>query len=171
MDVDEAIEVVPFDPRWTELAYAELERLAAVLSAWHVALEHIGSTAVPGCAAKPIVDLLAGTGQDERASVAAAIAAAGYEHVGEAASGRIYLRRRGDGDFNVHVVECDSGLWSDNIALRDYLRANPAAREEYGLAKMRAAEAAPMLLAYSRAKEPVLSELLARARATPRDPR
>ena len=166
MDVDEPIEIVAFDPAWTEAAHAELRRLADVLSAWHVDLEHIGSTAVPGCAAKPIVDLLAGTRREERAPVAAAIEQAGYEHLGRAAPGRIYLRRRGEGNFNVHVVELESELWRDNIVLRDYLRADSAARDEYARAKRHAARANPMLLAYSRAKSPALTDLLHRARAT-----
>jgi GrpB-like predicted nucleotidyltransferase (UPF0157 family) len=166
VDVDEPIEIVPFDPTWTEAAHAEIRRLAAALSAWPVALEHIGSTAVPGCAAKPIVDLLVGTQPEGRQQVAEAVERAGYEHLGEAAPGRIYLRRRGGRSFNVHVVEHDSELWRDNLTLREYLRAEPTAREEYVVAKVAAARANPMLLAYSSAKSAALRELLARARAT-----
>ena len=163
MIVDEPIEVVDYDPSWPMAAAAELARLAAVLSAWQVDVEHIGGTAVPGCAAKPIIDLLVGTGPSDRVAVATAIVRAGYETLGEAAPGRIYLRRRGGQCFNTHVVELGGRLWRDNLTLRDYLRATDHERDRYGDAKRRAAAEAPTLLAYSREKESALVELLARA--------
>ena len=165
MIADEPIEVVDYDDSWPMAATAELVRLAAVLSAWDVEVEHIGSTAVPGCAAKPIIDLLVGTRPSDRLAVAAAVERAGYETLGEAAPGRIYLRRRKGRCFNVHVVDLGGRLWRDNLALREYLRANDDERDRYGDAKRRAAAATPTLLAYSRAKQPALVDLLARARA------
>lgn len=164
MIVDEPIEVVDYDPSWPAAASAELVRLAEALSAWRVEIEHIGSTAVPGCTAKPIIDILVGTEPNVREDVAAAVVAAGYETLGEAAPGRIYLRRRRGRFFNVHVVELGGELWRDNLALRDYLRTHDHERERYGEAKRRAVAAAPILLAYSREKESLLLELLERAR-------
>jgi GrpB-like predicted nucleotidyltransferase (UPF0157 family) len=164
MEVDEPITVVDYDPSWPAAAEAELERLARALAPLRASLEHIGSTAVPGCAAKPIVDLLAGTEPGDRELVEAALVEAGYESLGEAAPGRIYLRRRHDRDFNVHVVERDGELWADNLALRDHLRAHPDERDRYAEAKRRAAAATPTLLAYSRAKSATIDALLRRAR-------
>jgi GrpB-like predicted nucleotidyltransferase (UPF0157 family) len=54
---DPAIRIVDYDPEWPELAAAELRRIAAAVGESAVRLEHVGSTAVPGLAAKPIVDL------------------------------------------------------------------------------------------------------------------
>jgi GrpB-like predicted nucleotidyltransferase (UPF0157 family) len=164
MVVDEPIEVVPYNKSWSTSAHAEITRLSAALSAWKPGIEHIGSTAVPGCAAKPIVDLMIGAETEVQDAVADDVAQAGYESLGQAAPGRIYLRRRQDLAFNVHVVEIGGSLWHDNLVLRAYLRADRDERDRYALAKRAAAADEPMLLAYSRLKEPVLTQLLDRAR-------
>ena len=54
---DPAIRIVPYDPSWPALADAELQRLADALGPVARRLEHVGSTAVPGLAAKPVIDL------------------------------------------------------------------------------------------------------------------
>ena len=163
MEVDEPVTLAEYDPEWGRQAAAEIARLRARLHAPGVRIEHIGSTAVEGCEAKPIVDLLIGAEPSERPAVAAAVESAGYESLGEAEPGRIYLRRRSPA-FNVHVVALDSALWHENLLLRDHLRRSATARARYVAAKRRAVEAEPRLLAYSRAKSAVLAELLAEAR-------
>ena len=91
--------------------------------------------------------------------VAEAIAQAGYESMGEAEPGRIYLRRRSP-DFNVHVIDIAGHSWRSNLALRDYLRDDAVARDDYSNAKKQAAAVEPMLLAYSRAKGIALARLV-----------
>jgi GrpB-like predicted nucleotidyltransferase (UPF0157 family) len=167
MDVDEPIEVVSYDPSWPSAASAEVIRLKVVVAAWPVEIEHIGSTSVPGCAAKPVMDLLFGAPPDDCEDVAAAVAGAGYESLGEAEHGRLYLRRRGSRHYNVHVVEIHGPLWRQNLVFRDYLRAHPDERDRYGDAKRQAARAAPTLLAYSTAKSAVVAEMLDRAETSP----
>jgi GrpB-like predicted nucleotidyltransferase (UPF0157 family) len=130
MDVDEPVVVVDYDPDWEVAASEEIARLRRALANWQVRIEHIGSTAVPGCAAKPIVDLQVGARSNEEREVTQAIAEVGYESMGEAAPGRIYLRSRRGRNFNVHVVDLEGALWRDNLALRDYLRTDPAAVAE-----------------------------------------
>lgn len=163
MDVDEPVELAPYDEEWGVQALDEIARLRAFLPPG-AEIEHIGSTAVMGCEAKPIVDLLVGTTPSERAAVAAALESEGYESLGEAEPGRIYLRRRFP-SFNVHVVELGSSMWLDNLILREHLRGSDDARERYVAAKRRALAAEPRLLGYSREKSPVLEELLAEARS------
>jgi len=98
-----------------------------------------------------------------------ALQAAGYESLGEAEPGRIYLRQReARTAFNVHIVEHAGHLWRDNLTLRDYLRQHPAERDRYSAAKHDAAAAAPLLLAYSRLEAPLIAELLEGARAATR---
>jgi GrpB-like predicted nucleotidyltransferase (UPF0157 family) len=168
MDIDEPVELSPYDRSWPRLARAEVARLRQVLPV-HARLEHIGSTAVPGCESKPIVDLLVGTPSEERIAVAHAVEAAGYEPLGEAEPGRIYLRRRAP-SFNVHVVELGGRLWLDNLYLRELLRSDAAARARYVEAKRRALALEPNLLGYSREKSTVLLELLRVARRRPTPP-
>jgi len=164
-NVDEPIEVVPYDPRWPVLASAEIRRLEDALDAWFHDLRHMGGTSVPGCDSKPIVDILVGTRPDLREIVAEALGESGYERLADAAPGRTYLRRRDAAQgFNAHVVEWDGDLWRDNLALRDYLREHPDERDTYAAAKRSAGERAPTLLAYSREKEVTLVDILARAR-------
>ena len=169
MRVDEPIEVVPYRPGWETAALSEIERLADVLRGWPAVIEHIGSTAVPGCAAKPIIDLLVGCRPNDRKALEGTLQAAGYESLGEAEPGRIYLRARsGPTAFNVHIVEREGRLWQDNLTLRDYLRVHPDQRDRYSAAKHELAATAPRLLAYSRLKAPLLADLLDRARAVTR---
>ena len=85
--------------------------------------------------------------------------------MGEAEPGRIYLRRRQEPQFNVHIVSLDGRLWRTNLALRDLLRKDAAARDEYSRAKKRAASTESMLLAYAREKDPALRQLLRRIEA------
>jgi GrpB-like predicted nucleotidyltransferase (UPF0157 family) len=166
VDVDEPVELAESDADWPLRAGEEIARLRALLPD-DVGIEHIGSTAVAGCLAKPIVDLLVGTAPELRESVAHHVEAAGYESLGEAEPGRIYLRRRSP-NFNVHVVELDGPLWRDNLLLREHLRRDPGAQARYAEAKRQALANEPRLLGYSRAKSRVLAELLAEARRSTR---
>ena len=72
---------------------------------------------------------------------------------------------RGPVNFNVHIVRRGGTHWTNNIALRDYLRENAAARETYAAAKVAALNIGRgRLLAYSEAKNSVIAELIAAAR-------
>ena len=165
-ELDEPVSIVEPHLEWTQIA-ARLtdECRAACAGEASVAVEHIGSTAVPGLAAKPVIDLMVGVRSGRREAVAAQLAAAGWTLLGEAGvPGRVYLRRRLGQHANVHVVDLGSPLWEDNLLLRDYLRRDAQARIRYGHAKRRAAEEAPMLLAYSAAKQQVVASLMHEAR-------
>jgi GrpB-like predicted nucleotidyltransferase (UPF0157 family) len=110
-----------------------------------VELEHIGSTAVPGLAAKPIIDILAGRPVDTpRAAVIAAIEAADYEYRGEQEiPGRDFFRRGEPRSWHLHLTEIDSEFWRQHRAFRDYIRANPAAALEYQRVKLELARRFP----------------------------
>ena len=168
-DIDEAVAVRPYDPGWPQRFARERVRLADGLGSLARAIEHIGSTAVPGLDAKPVVDVLVGVdGPLDGHPALAAVAALGYESFGEAGvPGRRYFRRRAPGDdVNVHVVAHGGEVWADNLLLRDHLRAHPEEARAYAEARRRAAAAAPeSLLRYSDLKADVVRALVARARA------
>jgi GrpB-like predicted nucleotidyltransferase (UPF0157 family) len=154
-----------YDSGWPILYAAEARRLAAVLPAG-VRVEHIGSTAVPGLLAKPIVDIMAGIGREhDVGAVRAVLTASGYEDMGEAGvPGRLYFRRRTAAAFNIALVAHGGSIWNANLGLRDYLRANPAAAGHYASVKRSAVESgADSLLAYSNYKSAVLAGLIASA--------
>lgn len=163
--LDEPINLAEHSEDWATVFAAERTRLERALT---LPLEHIGSTAVPGLVTKPVVDIQVGAPSfPPPAAVAQALERLGYDGLGDAGvPGRMYWRLRGERSFNVHVVRFDGEHWRNNLALRDYLRASPAARERYAAAKRAAVAAgAVTLLAYSQAKNDVVASLLSQAQA------
>jgi len=166
--LDEIVELKPYDSSWPAIFEEERKRLAETLSLPTDAFEHIGSTAVPGLIAKPVVDIMLGAASLEYAeSVDSRLGILGYENFGEAGvPGRVYLRLRGERNVNLHVVKRGGEHWVSNLALRELLRRDPAARERYAQGKQAALDKGDKrLLAYSEAKNAVLAELLTSARA------
>lgn len=169
-EIDEPVEIVEYNPIYEGRYRAERDRLRLGLATATLKFEHIGSTAVPGLAGKPVVDLMLGASPAVWAGLEelrARIVALGYEDLGEAGvPGRIYFRRRTKlRAFNVALVEEGGALWRENVALRDYLRAHPEAAAKYAEAKRAAvARGARTLLAYSEAKKSVLEKLVNEAR-------
>lgn len=138
------IEVLEYDPNWHDLFAAEHELLAQELAAIAAHIHHIGSTAVPGLAAKPIIDILI-----EVHSLAdldgrnAGMTGLGYEVMGEfGIAGRRYYRKGAElRTHHIHAfVVGDPGI-RRHVAFRDYMRANPEIAREYGQLKKRVAAA------------------------------
>lgn len=140
--------VVPYDPEWRCAFDAEAGRLAEALSGVMVRLHHIGSTAIPGIAAKPIIDLLMEVvdlaALDEQT---AAIEALGYEAMGEyRIARRRYFRKNdatGTRTHQVHAFQSGDNEVERHLAFRDYMMAHPAAARAYGELKRRLARAYP----------------------------
>jgi GrpB-like predicted nucleotidyltransferase (UPF0157 family) len=142
VEIRPRVEILPYDPAWTLRAAEEGELVREALAAETV--EHIGSTAVRGLAAKPIVDLLAGLRSLELSSERiSAMDRLGYEFLGEyGLPGRLYFRKGAPRTFHVHAVEGGGDHWTRHLAVRDYLRAHPSEAEGYAAEKRRAAKAA-----------------------------
>ena len=157
--LDEPVAVADPDPRWPELAQEEILRLRGAVP--EAQIEHVGSTAVPALAAKPIVDLLLGVPGELPSRLP------DYEACGEAGvPGRLWFRKRNAVAFNVQAVAIGGPLWQDALLLRDYLRAHPEEAARYAAAKREAiAAGGTTLLRYSDHKKAFVAELLARARA------
>lgn len=162
--LDETIHLSEYDPQWKELFVMESQRISRCVPSG-VKIEHIGSTAVPQLLAKPIIDIMLGTEPHQKCEVRASLLGLGYEDMEEAGvPGRIYLRKRIDGDFNVALVTRGGPLWVTNLALRDHLRTSPDARQEYTRIKREAINTGiGSLLAYSDYKSAVVSRLIADA--------
>lgn len=139
--------VVPYDPRWAEEFLREAEKIARILGDNCAAVHHIGSTAVEGLAAKPIIDIMPVVRDLTRADACrAAFEAIGYEWMGEfGIAGRRYLRKGGDErTHQVHIfAESDTENVARHLAVRDYLRTHPRDAAEYGALKIRLAEQFP----------------------------
>jgi GrpB-like predicted nucleotidyltransferase (UPF0157 family) len=168
--LDEPVTLAPYDAAWPAAFEAERHRLCEALELAPGAIEHIGSTAVPGLIAKPIVDLMLGSSiYPPLESLVSRLLILGYVDMGEAGvAGRRYFKLREAVSFNLHVVERGGAHWTNNLRLRDYLRRDPAARERYADAKRAALGNGAQLLAYSAAKQPALAALLGAAGAPSR---
>ena len=140
------VRLVPYDPAWAALFAAEARRLHAALGPeLPLALEHTGSTAVPGLAAKPILDLLGGypPGTSVERYVAALLRA-GYVHRGEQGiPGREFFRRGDPRAWHLHLVGHGSTVWREQLAFRDALRGDPALRDAYAALKLALARRFP----------------------------
>jgi GrpB-like predicted nucleotidyltransferase (UPF0157 family)/pimeloyl-ACP methyl ester carboxylesterase len=141
----EPVRLVAPDPAWPAAFAAERDAIAGALGHRLIAVEHIGSTAVPGLRAKPVVDVLVGiddlAGADD---VVARLEAIGYAAWGEdPAPDRRFLLRAADGvrRFHVHVAARGSAFWRDHVAFRDALRADAALRDRYAARKAELAAA------------------------------
>jgi GrpB-like predicted nucleotidyltransferase (UPF0157 family) len=140
-----AIAVVPYDPQWPRLFEAERELLERVLAPWLAGgVHHVGSTAVPGLAAKPSVDIIAGVRDFEDARAAyAPLAAAGYVHAPHRPGiAHHFAKTSLEGDdplCGVHLTEVGSDLWRERLAFRDALRADSRLAAEYEALKLRLA--------------------------------
>lgn len=166
---EEQIYLMPYDPAWPRLFDDERLQLEPILRPWlEGPIEHIGSTAVPGLAAKPIVDIMAPV-RDLASSfnAASALQRLGYMYFPYKADLMHWFckpspERR---THHLHLVPLQSELWSDRLLFRDYLRSHPAAAEEY--AALKAALAARHRLdreAYTNAKGDFVNDILERAR-------
>jgi GrpB-like predicted nucleotidyltransferase (UPF0157 family) len=144
------IELAPYDASWPQKATEELGRLRSVLGENLARGEHIGSTAIPDIAAKPIIDLLPVVRSLSRLDESRPeLEALGYEWRGEFGipGRRLCLRdcaSSGRRLANVHFFESGSPEIVRHVAFRDYLLAHPSERIEYEAVKRRAAELFPM---------------------------
>jgi GrpB-like predicted nucleotidyltransferase (UPF0157 family) len=161
-----SVELQEYDPTWAELFESERQLLAGIFGSRAVAIEHVGSTSVPGLSAKPIVDVLIGL--RELALSDAQIEAMrrlGYEYLGEhGLAGRLFFRKK-PRTHHVHVVEHGGAHWDRQLVFRDALRSDPDERRRYDAFKRRlAAEGHPRDV-YTELKTPFIREIEARARA------
>lgn len=160
------IEVVEYDEAWpvrAAAARAELVPLGVFGT-----IEHIGSTSVPGLAAKPIIDLMAAADSlDAVAAVEDALARLGYQRLDAFPSGRLYYFRDEDGPqaCHLHVVPTETFGTRNEQLLRDHLRAHPDDARRYAELKQRLAAEHTDGLEYTKAKTELIQELTDRARA------
>ncbi|HEY9226315.1 MAG TPA: GrpB family protein [Gemmatimonadaceae bacterium] len=160
--------ITAYDPLWPLEFEAEADRIVRACYDLPIRLEHIGSTAVPGLSAQPIVDIAAGIPpRAKRQPYIAALRQLGYEHKGaHGIPGRDYFRRGAPRSHQVNLVSWNSELWREWIVFRDFLRTSPeTAREFDALKRELSATFADDPRKYAEAKGPFVRAVLRRARA------
>ncbi|GAA2850603.1 GrpB family protein [Microbacterium arabinogalactanolyticum] len=160
-----SILVVPYSDEWPAQFAAVAEELARALSGVPVgSIEHVGSTAVPGLAAKPIIDIDIIVGRPDLVAAIAALEAAGYEHAGDLGLPGREAFRTPDQRPARHVYLCVEGTLHlrNHLAVRDVLRRDALLRQRYGEVKLALAGDAEMDIdTYIAGKSGVLQEVLA----------
>ncbi|UPV75707.1 GrpB family protein [Halorussus limi] len=163
------ITIREYDPTWAETFEAERERLETFLESRTSRIEHVGSTAVEGLGAKPVIDVLAVVTDlpgawgdlDNLATFY------GYE-LSHIPGDWLFLQRTDDSGqlYNLHLIQESDDQWRDDLLFREYLRANPDVRDEYEAVKREAAESHPSdITAYNAAKDEFCRSVLSRAKS------
>ena len=172
--VDPAVRIVGYDPAWPALADAELRRVKAALGEVAVRLEHIGSTAVPGLAAKPIVDLqLSVAAIEQRAAYVESLERLGYLFVPAPLSPDLHFfakPRERPRTHHLHVCEAGGEHEIRHLAVRDFLRTHDDEAARYAALKRQVVARHPQdRLAYIEGKDEYVAGLEARALAWAHD--
>ena len=129
------VEVHPYNVEWVRF-YKDEETLLIASIGQHVAnIQHIGSTAISGLAAKPIIDIMVGTRDLECLDECIKkLEKLGYEFKGEnGISGRFFFVKGGAqiSTYHLHMIEWQSQFWKSHLSFRDYLRKHKDAVIEY----------------------------------------
>jgi len=169
--VDDRVVIVDYDPAWPRRFAAERDRLLELFEPDVARIEHIGSTAVLGLAAKPIVDMLLGVARlAEVERRIPALVERGWEYVAKHESvfpDRRFLARPQPRprSHHLHAVEVGSDFWEKHLLFRDHLRAHPEDVAAYVALKRRLARRYRNdRAAYTEAKSDFIEGVLARCR-------
>lgn len=131
------LEIHHYNPEWPAWFEAEKTRVLPALGEGAVAFEHVGSTAVPGLAAKPIIDMIAGVARlEDAARFVAPLAALGYVyepgHEIFMPEQRFYHRKAGGvPTHHLVIAAIDSEVWDAHVLFRDYMIARPRVAAHY----------------------------------------
>jgi GrpB-like predicted nucleotidyltransferase (UPF0157 family) len=161
-----SILIANYDPQWPELFGREAERIRRALGQRALQIEHVGSTSVPGLAAKPVIDILlvvADSGDEE--GYAPALEAAGYVlRIRETNWHQHRMFKGPDTDINLHVFSSACPEIDRMLLFRNWLRGNTADRDLYARTKLELAEKEwKYVQNYADAKSLVVEEIMARA--------
>ena len=163
------LEILDYNPAWAAMFATEHALLAEALGPAALAIEHVGSTAVPGLAAKPIIDIAVELYDLEYLpGVVPAVEALGYLYRGDGLhAGRHFFRKPKESEafdgrtHNLHVYEPGHADFFEVVAFRDYLRTNPERAGEYAALKRRLAAEGMQGMDYTDAKTTFIHRCLA----------
>jgi GrpB-like predicted nucleotidyltransferase (UPF0157 family) len=169
--------VVDYDPRWPAMYEKDRDVILRAVGSFARGIEHVGSTSIPGLAAKPIIDIVLGVDPDAFDKVIEPLAGIGYDYNPDweiSMPMRRYFRRlHSDGTFthHLHVVPHGGEFWTRHVRFRDYLRAHPEKAREYGELKIHLARKHQTSIDYTFAKTEFIRSVEALAGVDRRDTR
>jgi len=167
---DAPVELVEYDPSWPSQFADEERAIRAVLGDLAAGpIEHVGSTAIPGVDAKPIIDIMVGVHDLEHSiAIVPLLSQLGYLYHPYRAEVMHWFCKPSPSfrTHHVHAVPVGSLLWQERLAFRDYLRAHAETAMAYVQLKRQLALQHPHdREAYTQAKGPFVAGVLARAAA------
>lgn len=171
------IVIAEYDPAWAESYEHDRAAISGALGEVVRAIAHVGSTAVPGLAAKPIIDIMLGVDGDDLDRIIEPLARIGYEYNPDweiSMPRRRYFRRRrrdGTATHHLHAVPIGGEFWIRHLRFRDYLRAHPSTAEEYAALKRELARQYKGAVDYTSAKTAFIQSVEAAAGGHPARPR
>lgn len=135
------ITVVEYDPRWPSLFEELSAPILRVLADLAISVEHVGSTAVPGLAAKPVIDIDIVVLRAHVVEAIGRLKTLGYEHLGDRGvpQREAFEQPPGTAEHHLYVCPSESSALANHLAIRDHLRANPEDARAYGDLKKRLA--------------------------------
>lgn len=160
-----------YEASWPQLYEAEKALVLGRVGEHLLAIEHIGSTSVPGLNAKPIIDMLLGVETlDQADACLGPLEQVGYEYLPERTAftkARRFLRKYPLGSpvgYHLHLLQPSNPYWTVLLAFRNYLRHHPATAHRYGVLKQQLAEQFPTdRLAYLHGKADFIHAVLQEA--------
>jgi len=170
--IREEISIVPYNSKWSNLFENEAEFLRSKLpESLIVRIEHFGSTAIIGLAAKPVIDILVEVSslEETRKQIVPLLEAEGYDYFWRTDTSPAYawfIKRDSEGKrtHHIHMVEADSKLW-ERLCFRDYLREFPDEAKRYAELKQTLSEKYPNdRIAYTEGKTEFVASMTERAK-------
>ena len=168
------IELLPYDPMWLDRFTSEATLLREACGAAAIRIDHVGSTSIPGIAAKPVIDVqITVASLTPLGGWVERLARLGYAHhasVDDREYPFLHKPSIWPHAYHLHLCEPTSAIGRATLALRDYLRDQPALRDAYAEEKRRLAaehvgSTADSREAYAQGKSPFLEPLIDRALA------
>lgn len=160
------VKLEPHTKIWRQLFAEEARRIRAAVGEYITAIEHVGSTAINGMAAKPIIDMTASLENlADGEKCVAPLENIGYEYRGEyGVVGRFYFVKGEPRTHHLHIVHADSEFRRSHLLFRDYLRENAFAAKEYEKLKIDLAAKYPRNRnAYLEGKAEFIENILSKA--------
>lgn len=161
--LSENVIIVEYQDSWKHSFQSEAQAIFHLLGEYCIGIHHVGSTSVPGMAAKPIIDMMIEFSPfPPDSEIISRLSSLDYECMGECGvPGRCWFRKGEPRCFHLHAVAESSKILHDALRFRDYLIAHPEARHEYATIKRQAAfgqdiDSTP----YNRAKQPFIQQCL-----------
>lgn len=162
--MDQQIVIKPYQKDWVEEYIKEKEKFCSLLGQEIIAVEHIGSTAVEGLGAKPLIDMMIGvTDLQITENWIEILSEIGYEYVRKEATNWRFFRKGKwrAGTHHLHVYYYNSEEWRNNILFRDFLKSHEWACKEYRELKEMLAITYPFdRVSYTKAKAPFIQNII-----------